>query len=251
MRWSFSRLNSYYNCPYAWHMQYIECQKGEDNFYSQYGKFMHEILEKYAKGNLSIFEISQYYEENFDEAVSMGASYNKYVDIKQSYYNKGLDYLNNIDLILENYTILGVEKEVKFKIKDYEMVGFIDLLLKDKNDNIIVLDHKSASIKFLKNGNVSKGNIEHVEEFKRQLYLYSIAIKNEYGVFPKLLQWNLFKDRNWMSIDFNEDDYNKAIQWAEDTILQIEKEELWLPKSDYFYCHNLCSFRNAACEYKP
>ena len=31
----------------------------------------------------------------------------------------------------------------------------------------------------------------------------------------------------------------------------IEKETLWLPKPDYYYCHYLCSQRNNCCEYKP
>jgi predicted transcriptional regulator len=41
------------------------------------------------------------------------------------------------------------------------LIGFIDLLLKDKDGNIIVLDHKSASLKFKKNGEVSKSDAQH------------------------------------------------------------------------------------------
>jgi len=248
--WSFSRLNSFYNCKYAWFLQYIECNKSANSFFSQFGTLVHKILEKYVKGELSIFEISQYYEDNFDKYVTEPAPPNQYVDLRESYYEKGLDYLNNIDLILDDYEILGVEKEVKFKIKDYDFVGFIDLLLKDKKTGeITILDHKSASIKLTKKG-VSKTDIDKFQEFKRQLYLYAKPVLEEYGRVD-YLKWNLFKLKDYITIPFNQDEYNEAFQWAEDTIKLIENEIMWLPdNSNRFFCNFLCGQRNNACEYK-
>jgi hypothetical protein len=250
MRWSFSRLNSYYNCPYEWNLKYIECVEAEDNFFNQYGKLQHKILEKYSKGEMTLFELPQYYEDNFNEEITLEAPYNKYTDIRQSYYNKGLEYLNNLDFILDEYEILGIEKEIKFKIGKYELVGYIDLLLRDKKGRIIIIDHKSANIKILKSGKVSKTDLKHVEEFKRQLYLYSMAIHNEYGVFPRYLKWNLFNNQTWLEMKFNNKKYKKTLKWAFVTIKKIEEEILWLPNPDYYYCYNLCGFRNKACPYK-
>lgn len=252
MCWSFSRLSSYHQCPYSFYLKYILCNKGEVNFFSQYGSLMHTILEKYEKGELSLFDISQYYIDNFCEVVTCDAPPNKYVDIKQSYYDKGLDYLDNIDLILDNYEILGIEKEVKFNIGGYEMIGYIDLLLRDKETgDIIVLDHKSGSVKFKKNGEICSSEKEHVLGFKRQLYLYSIAVIEEYGVKPKYLRWNLFKDRNWLTYEFNDDEFEEAKKWAENTVKSIENETAWLPNPSEYFCHNICDMRNCACEYKP
>lgn len=251
MLWSFSRLNSFHNCPYEFYLHYIQCNAGENNFFGQFGSFVHEILEKYVKGELSIFEISQYYEDNFYDVVYKDAPPNKYVDIKQSYYEKGLDYLNNIDLILDNYEVLGVEKEVKFGINGYEIIGYIDLLLKDKKtDEIIILDHKSASMKFKQNGEISKTDEQHFLEFKRQLYLYAKPIIEEYKRVD-FLEWNMFKERKHIKIPFNIQEFNEALKWAEDTIKLIENETMWLPNNkNTFYCNNLCGQRNNACEYK-
>lgn len=251
MVWSFSRLNSFYNCPYAWHLQYIECNKSANSFFSQFGTLMHEILEKYAKGELSIFDLSQFYEDNFDDYVTEPAPPNKYVNLRDSYYQKGLDYLDNIDLILEDYEILGVEKEIKFKVKNYEFIGYIDLLLKDKKTNeIIILDHKSASLKVLKNGTISKKDIEKSEEFKKQLYLYSKSIIDEYGKVD-CLEWNLFKEQKHLRIPFNQKEYEETFKWAEETINLIENEVMWLPNNkNTFFCNFLCGQRLNACEYK-
>lgn len=252
MTWSFSRLNSFYNCPYEWKLRYIDCNKSENGFFGEYGSLIHKILEKYEKGELSLFELNDYYEEHFSESVPHDAPPNKYVDIKQSYYEKGLDYFNNIDLDLDKYEVLGVEKEVRFQIDGKDFVGYIDLLLKEKETGkIIILDHKSASIKTLKNGKVSKSDQEHVREFIRQLCLYAIPIIEEYGHVDELW-WNLFKDRNWLKMPFKKEDYDEAIQWAKDTLELIENEREWLPNnSSSYYCSYLCGQRNHACEYKP
>lgn len=251
MTWSFSRLNSFYNCPYEFFLHYIQCNKSENGFFGEYGTLIHTILEKYAKGELSLFELNQYYEEHFNECIPHNTPPNKYVDIRQSYYDKGMEYLDNIDLYLENYEILGVEKKVNFKIKDKDFVGYIDLLVRDKETNeIIIIDHKSASIKILKNGSISKPDRRHFLEFKRQLYLYSIPIIKEYGSVSKL-KWNMFKEQKWIEVSWKQEEYDEAVQWAEDTLELIERETLWLPNPDYYYCHYLCGQRNNACEYKP
>lgn len=249
MTWSFSRLNSFYQCAYGWKLKYLECNEASPSFFGQYGSFIHKILEMYAKGELSIFEISQYYEEHFWMDVYKEAPFNRYEDIKQSYYEKGLEYLDNIDLVLENYEILGVEKEVKFKIDSYEMIGYIDLLLKDKQDGqIIILDHKSSTLKFKKNGEISKADEQHFLDFKRQLYLYSIPVIKEYGRVD-YLQWNMFKDRKSIKIEWKESEYEEAIQWAYDTVKLIERETAWFPNPQSYYCRNLCGHREI-CEYR-
>lgn len=249
--WSFSRLNSFDNCPYEWECKYIECENGDSNFFSEFGTCVHSVLEKYAKGEISIFEISQAYENQFAETVVHDAPPNKYVDLKQSYYEKGLDYFDNIDLDLDGYEILGVEKEVRFKIADKDFIGYIDLLLREKSSGkIVVVDHKSASMKILKNGNVSKSDQEHFREFIRQLCLYAIPIIEEYGHVDELW-WNLFKERKWLKIPFKQEDQDEAVQWAKDTIKLIEQETEFPCNPDFYYCWYLCSQRNNACPYKP
>ena len=251
MTWSFSRLNSFYNCPHEWYERYVMCQKGESGFFGEFGGCCHKVLEKYEKGEISIFEISQEYENLFSQMVVHDAPPNKYVDIKQSYFDKGLEYFDNIDLDLENFEILGVEKEVRFQIAGKDFVGYIDLLLKEKSTGkIIILDHKSASIKFLKNGKISKTDQAHVREFIRQLCLYAKTVIEKFGHVDELW-WNLFKDQKWLKLPFSREDYEEAMKWAEDTIKLIENETEYPCNPDYYYCWNLCSQRNNACPYKP
>ena len=251
MKWSFSRINSFEHCPYGWYLSYILCNDSDENAFAQYGTYMHGILENYAKGNLSLFDISQYYEDHYGEAVTLGLPKNKYVDLNQKYYDEGLDYLDNINLDLDQYDVLGVEKAVEFKVGDYNCQGFIDLLLREKDTGkIIILDHKSAALKFKKNGDISKTDAKHYLEFKRQLYLYSIPIIEEYG-HVDYLEWNMFRIQKRHRIPWRQEECDEAVEWAVNTIEMIRRETEWRPNTDStFFCNNLCNQGNNACEYK-
>lgn len=249
--WSFSRLNSFDNCKNEWRMRYLDCNHGESSAFAEYGTLMHSILQQYAEGKLDVWDLVDYYDEHFNEEIIHEFPPNKYVDLRRQYYDKGIEYLENIDLILDKYDILGVEKKVEFQIAGKDFVGYIDLLLQDKTTGeITILDHKSSTIKILKNGNISKTDEHHFRKFIRQLCLYAIAVKAEYGRVD-FLEWNMFKDMSHIKIKFNEEDYNEAIQWATDTLLRISQERDFEPTIDSFYCWNLCSQRNNCCLYKP
>ena len=250
MVWSFSRLNSFCICKYEWYLQYIEGFVGENNFYAEFGTYCHRILEKYEKGELGLFELADYFEEHFDENISTEV-YNKYSSTIEKYKKLGKEYFENIDLDLVSYEILGIEKKCDFEIEGYKFTGFIDLLLKDKkNGNIILIDHKSSEYPIGKRGNILKSEREKFEQYKKQLYLYSLQVQKEYGVLPNKIGWNFFKNKQWLILDFNKKELDEAIKWALGTIGEINQTEFFPPKPDYYYCHNLCRFRNSYCEYK-
>lgn len=250
MTWSFSRLQSFEGCGYAWEQAYIEGNHGGDNFYGQYGGYVHKILEMYFKDELPLFGLSTYYQEHYLENVTFDAPPNKYKDIGAEYYQEGLDYFENFEGIDDQYKVEGVEKEIHFTVNGSPFVGYIDLLLSDKNGNLIVVDHKSAKLKFKKNGDISKSDEKHFDYFQKQLYLYSIAVHDEYGRYPIRLEWNLFRQRKILRIPFDESKYAQTWFWAADLITEISNTKEFLPSPDYFFCNYLCAYRDDVCPYK-
>ena len=90
MTQSFSRLNSFYSgCRREWYEHYIKCAPSRPGFFGQYGGFNHEIIEKYAKGELSIFELSQYYEDHFSNFLRQ--------DFQRSSRNESLNQKQNLE----------------------------------------------------------------------------------------------------------------------------------------------------------
>lgn len=248
MTWSFSRLESFYSCPYGWKKRYIDCESGESNAFAEYGTLAHKLLEEYSKGEIDGFDLATEYEDRFDDAVQYDFPPNKFVDMRETYYNKGLRYFEEFDGILpEEYEVLGVEKKVNFEIADKPFVGYIDLLVKTADGKIGVVDHKSASAKFKRNGEPAKAFAEKMLMYKRQLYLYCKALIDG-GLQPDFLCWNFFNDQYVYKIPFSQEEYDEAIAWATETIRLIGEEENWEPVCDFYYCHYICDSRND-CEY--
>lgn len=246
MIWSFSRVNSS-SCLYSFYLHYIEEHEEAEDGFSQFGTIVHETLEKYLKGELDMFTVSEYYQENYPKIVTCNFPYNKYKDLGAAAYESGLEYFNNINFDFDRYEILGVEKELNFKVGDYPFHGYADAIYRDnETGDIILRDHKTTSLKYLKDGSVSKSkdNAEHFQAFKRQEYLYCIPLIEQYGKVD-WLTWNMIRDNKEIRLPFNNEEYKEAQQWAINQIKTLEQEVLWLPDtSKSYFCSNICGSRN-------
>ena len=252
MRWSYSRLASFEHCKYNFYLGYIvkddEQYLSESNYYAEVGSYVHEILAMIFNGELDIEDASEYYAEHFDENVSYRTKQN----VMDKTYEACADYFATVDFDwLKDYEILGVELETKLKIFGYDFIGYIDLLLKNKEtSDLWLIDHKSGSYMLQKNGKPYAKSKENFETYSKQMYLYCHAVKELFGEFPKQFSWNHFKDGGRLcTIPFDEKEYNKSLEWFKDTIIQAENERDFEPTQSFFYCGNLCNFRNS-CEYR-
>lgn len=250
MTWSFSRVNSANGCLYEWYLQYVEEKEGLPNAYAQFGTICHETLEKYLKGELDMFTVSQYYTDHYNDYVTCDFPSNKYVDLAEKTYLSGKEYFDNISFDFDRYEILGVEEELKFKVGDYNFHGFADAIYRDKeNGEIILRDHKTSSFKYLKSGAVSKTNAQHFKEFRYQEYLYSIPLIEKYGKVD-WLSWNMIRDQREIKIPFDEKEFKEAQDWCINTIKKLEDEMLWLPNtSESYRCSVICNHRSS-CTYR-
>lgn len=253
MTWSFSRVTTYDQCPYEWYLHYIlkdaDEYPEEQNFYAQIGGYVHEILAMVLENKLKAEDAFDYYVDHYDENVTETT----FPNVMDNTFDKCADYLMDADKLnsLKNdFEIVGVEKKAVFTINGKKFLGFIDVLAKSKEDGgYIVIDHKSAEYPFTKSGNI-KSSARSFEKYKRQLYLYAHWVKEQYGEFPKLLVWNHFKDGGQLAIiKFDINEYQEAINWFCDKINVIEADEEFDANKEYFYCNNLCPYRNT-CEYK-
>ena len=252
MRWSYSRLSSFEHCKYEFYLNYIinddDIYLSEGNYYAEIGSYVHEILAMIFEGKLHPDEALQYFIDNYNDNIFYSAR----ESVMDKTYQACIDYFTNEDFAwLKDYEVLGVENEITYNIDGYNFIGFIDLLLRDKQDGkIVVVDHKSAPYPFKQNGEVKKNSEKSFNSYKKQMYLYSYAVKQIYGEFPKEIRWNHFKNGGkFANIKFSHDEYTNVIQWFKDTIKKIKDEDDFEPSQEYFYCSNLCNFRHS-CEYQ-
>lgn len=248
MNWSFSRLDCFDQCPLMWHKIYIDCEPKKDNAFAQYGSLVHGLIERILKGELDILLAAETFEREFNEKITMDFPPIKNGDLRSSYYEKGLSYFENLGKNDDIAKILGIEEEIHFEISDKPFVGYIDLRYIDKNGKMVIQDHKSSNIKFKKDGNPAKSSVEKMKHYEYQVYLYSKPFI-EKRVKIDRLRWNFFNNGTYYDIPWTQDGYKAAVNWAESRLHEIENEDLWLPKPDWYFCHNICDV-SEGCEYK-
>lgn len=233
-RYSFSKLSAWWTCPYGYYQRYIEHKAGIGNAFASFGTFVHELMEQYAKGEVELWDLPQIYEWQFCTAVPEKFPHNKYADLRSKYYQQGLDFLKQFKGY-DSYKILGVEEEFVLNISDWQFTGVIDLIFEDEDGRLIIRDYKSkASFK----------NAAERSKYARQLYLYSLYVKEKYGKYPDELQFLTFRtSQEPIRIEFSEQDLDEAVTWAKETVLIIRNAFDYPAQCDDFYANNLCNHR--------
>jgi len=231
------------------YLEYILKKEGLNNAFGQYGSFIHELIEKYLKEELMIFEIENEYIDKFTSNVT--AYFPLLKDNKsmaEIYFNQGKEYFSSFNGF-NNYEILKIEEKYNFKLKDYNFTGIIDLIVKNEG-NYEIIDHKTQSKqhstrkskKLKENGFITLVDGRHVPfEIFIQQYLYCVPFKEYFGEYPKYLNLNMVRINDWYKIEFNKDDFEKSIKWCLNLVDSIYLEENYLENIDKFFCDFICS----------
>ena len=231
-KYSFSKISSFHTCLVGFIFTYILKQEQVSNGMSEFGSFCHSLLEKWAKGELEIYELLTEYENNYkDNVTSSFPRLRNGVDMGDAYYDDAYNFFSTFDGI-GDYEIIGVEEHFEIQIDDFIFNGFIDLILKDKDGNLIVFDWKSK--KEFKDD-------EEEMKYRRQLYLYSYYLYEKHGKHPVSTIFYCFRKQKKYERKFDEKAYEESIKWMFDTVAEIRK--LYC-SYDYFFCSQLCSSRN-------
>ena len=217
--WSFSQLSLADHCMMAFKLKYIDHVPSEGNAFSDYGTFCHSLFEDWAKERAPAYMLGSIYEADYDDHVEHPfPPFPK--DMAGKYFQAGKDYFDNFDGFGDQYEILSVEEKFTVEIAGYTFTGLADLVLKNKETGEIeVIDHKSKS----KNSMDKEINI-----YRRQLYIYAAFVHQKYGVWPKRLRFNMFKEGYFIDEDFSMDSMHETEQWIRDTIQRILDEKDWL-----------------------
>jgi len=242
-RYSFSKISSFENCRYGFFKHYFEGKDGLSHGTSEFGGFVHQILEDYEKGKLELSDMLPYYIEHYDENVTsdftlvMSENFSK--DFAHDYYDSGIKYLENFEGF-NDFKILEAEYQFDTVIDDlFVFNGKIDLIAEDSDNNLIIIDHKSkANFK-------SKAELH---KYARQLYLYAYATYQKYHKYPKKMMFNRFRKNEWTIIDFKQENFDEAVSWAVNNVKEIESCFDFYANPNTFFCNNFCAFRDGNCD---
>lgn len=211
-------------------------------FFSDYGALMHRAIEMRLNGKLSDGDLVPYYLSNFRREVRGRAPTRT---VFKSYFEQGLQYLSHMNFPYP--APVGVEKRVDFFIGGKPFTGIIDCVA-EQGGSPIILDHKSRSLKPRSSRKRPTKSDGELDAYLRQLYLYSVPVRDQFDTYPGRLEFNCFRTGQLISEPFLEDAFEKTKEWALQMVEQITENDDWRPDMDYWKCRFLCDL-NHHCEY--
>jgi len=166
---SYSRLSSYDKCPRKFKLVYVDGNIAPSGRAAQVGKLVHEVLadymgEKRTQGGVHKPEAGDIMsrlpkvsgqliaEKEINQEITAGD-----IDI----YVRGFCSLYPE---INTAQVAGIEEEKLFDINGYKVKGVLDLVLRDENGNIEIIDYKT-------------GKSNYVDDL--QLILYSMPYFND------------------------------------------------------------------------
>lgn len=231
MDWSYSRVNSFDQCPRMFYLTYLLCADRVENAFAQWGTLAHSLLERYFQGQAELWDLSGLYRKEYPTAVTERFPFPR---LEDSYYERGLEYFDTFGGQLEDEEkVIAVEDRYISKLHGVPVVGVIDLILSN-HSGLIVCDHKS------------RGKWKSKEErrkYLRQLNLYAVRAKEVYGEWPRELWFNKFREGILDKEPFDIETVRADTTWFLQSIDDIYKAKRFPAKPDRFFCDYLCSVR--------
>lgn len=251
--WSYSSVHQYEDCPRSFYLQRIKAVPQVNNAFALYGSFMHEILEQYFKGRISLPEMKELYLTDYEARVNIPFPPNNWVNLSESYYQDGLQFLENFSGIDPKYRVVNVEQKVNLEIGGYRTIGYIDLLLENVNNGeLTIVDHKSKK-KF--------STVREEVNYRKQLLFYGIYVKHIYGKYPAYVDFNMFRSQRHVCTPFKEAECEQVRDWFLRTIETACQDETFQDKierncyesfksianfqHDDFFCNEICGSRQS------
>jgi len=69
MDWSYSRVNSFDQCPRMFYLTYLQCADRVDNAFAQWGTLVHSLLERYYREQVELWDLTSLYEKEYSKTV--------------------------------------------------------------------------------------------------------------------------------------------------------------------------------------
>lgn len=194
-RLSYSQIDTFHQCPQKWTYRYIDKIKfDEQNIHLDYGSAVHKGLEN---AFLELKDSHKLSDEDMLQLVETLSRDYQYGDPQDELYKfaiedmKRLIHYQGFYEKIKDKEIVGVEDEFDLKIPtmfcgeevEINIKGFIDLIYRDSDNKLVVVDHKTSKKKFDKNKR--RNNL--------QIPIYFMAIKDKYGEYPKSGIYNFTK----------------------------------------------------------
>jgi len=167
-------------CSFEYFNTYVKKNRGISNCYGEVGSEMHEYIENVYRGNITdTSDFNQKLHNKLFELELMDLDFPSEV-IKNSFVKDMDHFTKNFNKLDGEFTL---EKMFVTNIKGNWLLGYIDAIQVDENDNKNIIDWKTSS-KF------TGSKLEHAG---RQLVIYKLGLENTSGITINEIKWAMLK----------------------------------------------------------
>lgn len=222
---SYSQIETFEQCPKKWAFRYIDKIVIEmQNIHLDYGSAVHQGLENAFRDLRDNHSLS---EEDLLQTVNTLSYDYAYGDAKSELYKYTIEDMKRLINYqgfyekIKDKEIVGIEDEFNLKIPamfggedtEINIKGYIDLIYRDDDGKLVVVDHKTSKKKFDKKKR--RTNL--------QIPIYFLAIKDKYGEYPKAGIYNFTKLNDYQESLFTE----KVTAEQEELMNKRNPKEIW------------------------
>lgn len=182
--YSHSKLGNFNQCKRQYYYTYVNKQPQKVGVYSTLGTACHDTLEELYEGKVDKLN-KKHFDDMFLKCELFGINFpqSKY-DIKGG-YKKDIDNFYNIykKRVGEDKRFISELGFILMIDENHYEVGYIDLLILNKDGTADIVDFKTSST----------FDSKHTIEAGRQLVLYKMAIEQLYGIKVNSVAWEMLK----------------------------------------------------------
>ena len=218
--WSFSRVNSFHNCPKEYQVHYLEHLKLDSgNVYTEFGTFSHNTIQSLVRGEIKYDEM---YPKWQDEVGNWEVDPNSYQfdndKIKTGYIANLNHYFKHTQVPAGSQ--FETEKPVLATIGEnnkYVFVGYVDTQYVDEDGNLVLIDYKTSS-----RSSFSKAKLP---EKSLQLMLYAIG-KHQHSHLPYSKIRCMFDMMKYVTVHYQQENgkWNTSVQERSKWVAKMEKK---------------------------
>ena len=214
-------------------------------FYASYGTFVHHLIERYYRGELSKKELPNAFLLGFSSEVRGERPAQSTV---AKYISAGAQYFQSFEPF--PFEPLSIEESLLFNVDGMPFIGIVDFI-GQRDGKLAIVDNKSRELK-PRSSRLGKPTAKDKELnlMLRQLYLYAEGIYKKYGEYPKTLCFNCFRNGQFIEEPFNRRVCIQTADWAKKTAEEIADTEDFRPNMEYFRCRYLCGHHDECIYYK-
>ena len=251
IRFSYSSVSTCETCAHSFRLSYIDACLRKNNFYSDFGTLVHEVFERFFKGETEMSELSDYYRNNYSKIVKSDPPPIP-VGLGDKYKEQGQFFFDFFFFEKDKYNVLFVEDKIDLMLDGFMFTGRPDLVLQNKETGETTLfDYKTSTpFRIDKRNGKEIADRKKLNGYYKQMYTYTFALKKERNIsVDKISLWFPRLDRI-ETIEWKHEDEVASVNWLSDTIKAIKNEEVFPYNNEgKYFCDNLCGVRDF-CEYR-